>query len=86
MQINPRLTRVGPACFQRLLLQNNGPLLNVAFNSNLRPYGMEPSLQMFLGIIIACCSINLYFMPNDIPAPPVAQAAPIVVNIKNTED
>jgi hypothetical protein len=47
---------------------------------------MEPSLQMFLGIIIACCSINLYFMPNDIPAPPVAQAAPIVVNIKNTED
>ena len=49
-------------------------------------YGMEPSLQMFLGIIIACCSINLYFMPNDIPAPPVAQAAPIVVNIKNTED
>ena len=49
-------------------------------------FGLEPTLQLFLGIIIACCSINLYFMPNDPPALPVAVAAPAPVNIKNTED
>jgi len=49
-------------------------------------FGLEPSLQLFLGIVIACCSINLYFMPSDIPALPIATAPPPVVNIKNTED
>lgn len=34
-------------------------------------FGLQPTLQMFLGILIACISINLYFMPKD-SSPPVA--------------
>jgi|AntAceMinimDraft_1070359.scaffolds.fasta_scaffold02983_1 hypothetical protein len=51
-------------------------------------FGLEPSLQLFLGIVIACCSINLYFMPNDAPHPalPAPAVTPVVINIKNTED
>ena len=36
-------------------------LLSVSF------FGLEPSLQLFLGITIACCSLVLYFMPPDLP-------------------
>jgi solute carrier family 35 (UDP-sugar transporter), member A1/2/3 len=36
-------------------------LLSVSF------FGLEPSLQLFLGITIACCSLVLYFMPPDAP-------------------
>jgi len=32
-------------------------------------FDLEPTLQMFLGILIACVSINLYFMPKDSSPP-----------------
>jgi len=31
-------------------------------------FDLQPTLQLFLGILIACVSINLYFMPSDSPA------------------
>jgi drug/metabolite transporter (DMT)-like permease len=40
-------------------------------------FDLEPTLQMFLGILIACVSINLYFMPKDSspPGPSLPTAA-----------
>mmetsp|Transcript_18194 Transcript_18194/g.25197 ORF Transcript_18194/g.25197 Transcript_18194/m.25197 type:complete len:335 (-) Transcript_18194:319-1323(-) len=34
-------------------------------------FGLSPTLQLFLGIVIACISINLYFMPKDSTPGPV---------------
>lgn len=46
-------------------------------------FDLEPTLQLFLGILIACISINLYFMPNDSPPPP---PAPVVTKDEEEVD
>lgn len=28
-------------------------------------FGLEPTLQLFMGIVIACVSLNLYFLPSE---------------------
>jgi len=50
-------------------------------------FGLDPSLQLFLGIGICCCSITLYFMPSDTPAPPAPLSIPQPLQqAKNVED
>jgi len=41
-------------------------------------FDLEPTLQLFLGILIACVSINLYFMPKD-SSPPKSSALPVAI-------
>jgi hypothetical protein len=41
-------------------------------------FDLEPTLQLFLGILIACVSINLYFMPKD-SSPPKSAALPVAI-------
>eukprot|EP00240_Pyramimonas_obovata_P005910 CAMPEP_0118934844 /NCGR_PEP_ID=MMETSP1169-20130426/14276_1 /TAXON_ID=36882 /ORGANISM="Pyramimonas obovata, Strain CCMP722" /LENGTH=337 /DNA_ID=CAMNT_0006877787 /DNA_START=81 /DNA_END=1094 /DNA_ORIENTATION=+ len=41
-------------------------------------FDLAPTLQLFLGILIACVSINLYFMPKD-STPPKSASLPVAV-------
>mmetsp|Transcript_29393 Transcript_29393/g.94110 ORF Transcript_29393/g.94110 Transcript_29393/m.94110 type:complete len:331 (-) Transcript_29393:155-1147(-) len=47
-------------------------------------FNLAPTLQLFLGIMIACISLNLYFMPND--SPPTPPKPPTVIVEKNQDD
>eukprot|EP00959_Pyramimonas_sp_CCMP1952_P455658 9471896-Pyramimonas_sp.AAC.1 len=50
-------------------------------------FDLAPTLQLFLGILIACISINLYFMPKD-STPPKSVSLPVAVKAEaapNTE-
>lgn len=49
-------------------------------------FGLEPTLQLFVGIIVACCSLVLYFLPPETPPPALPVAVKPEPAPKNVDD
>lgn len=51
-------------------------------------FELEPTLQLFMGIVIACISLNLYFLPSEAPVTIVRQPSQskIEFNGKNSHE